>query len=41
MLNLVQSNAKKIPFLILDEKKCLIELKGSSIMEDPHSFMIR
>jgi len=38
MLNIIHSSIKKVPFLILDKKKGLIELRGSSIMEDPHAF---
>jgi hypothetical protein len=38
MIDLINSKVKKTPQLILDENKGLIELKGSSIMEDTKAF---
>jgi hypothetical protein len=38
MDDLIKSQAKKTPQLLLDNKKGLIEMKGSSIMEDATAF---
>lgn len=38
MNNLIKSKAKRTPYLLLDRNKGLIELKGSSIMEDAKEF---
>ena len=38
MHNLIKSKVKKTPLLVLDQKAGLIELKGSSIMEDTRTF---
>jgi hypothetical protein len=38
MIDLINSKVKKTPHLILDQDKGLIELKGSSIMEDTTAY---
>ena len=38
MCDLIKYEAKKIPYLLLDQNKGFIELKGSSFMEDTIAF---
>ncbi len=38
MSDQVKYESRKTPFLLLDQKSGLVELKGSSLMEDTHTF---